>query len=72
VGDRVHGELLQTADSRRKTHEANQRAMRHLEAAFGPWRLVDVTADEIEQYLRDRLKKRACVKARTGYRELGS
>src|SRR5215469_15492184 len=54
-----------------KTHEANQRAMKHLEAVFGPWRLADVTADDIEQYLRDRLKKRARVKTRAGYRELG-
>jgi hypothetical protein len=35
-----------------KTHEANQRAMMHLQATFGSWRLVDVTADDIEQYLR--------------------
>jgi hypothetical protein len=39
--------------------------------AFGSWRLVDVTADDIEQYLRKRLKKRARVKTQGGYRELG-
>ncbi len=54
-----------------KTHEANERAMKHLRAAFGSWRLVDVTADDIETYLRNRLKKRACVKTKEGYRELG-
>jgi integrase len=54
-----------------KTHEANGRAMMHLQSAFGSWRLVDVTADDIEQYLRSRLKKRALVKTREGYRELG-
>lgn len=54
-----------------KTHEANERAMKHLQAVFGSWRLVDVTADAIEQYLRTRLKQRAHVKTRTGYRELG-
>jgi len=54
-----------------KTHEANERAMKHLQTAFGSWRLVDVTANDIEQYLRNRLKKRARVKTREGYRELG-
>ena len=38
--------------ARQKTHEANGRAMKHLQATFGSWRLVDVTADDIEQYLR--------------------
>jgi integrase len=54
-----------------KTHEANERAMKHLKATFGSWRLVDVTADDIEQYLRDRLKKHARVKTKDGFRELG-
>ena len=45
--------------------------MMHLQRAFGSWRLVDVTPDDIEQYLRSRLKKRALVKTREGYRELG-
>jgi len=54
-----------------KTHEANQRAMKHLEATFGSWRLVDVTADNIERYLRSRLKSRARVKTKDGFRELG-
>ena len=54
-----------------KTHEANERAMKHLRATFGSWRLVDVTADDIEQYLRARLKKRARVKTKGGFRELG-
>ena len=55
----------------RKTHEANERAMNHLQATFGSWRLVDVTADDIEQYLRVRLKKHARVKTKEGFRELG-
>ncbi|MGA8594657.1 MAG: tyrosine-type recombinase/integrase [Bryobacteraceae bacterium] len=54
-----------------KTHEANERAMKHLQKAFGSWRLIDVTADDIEQYLRDRIKTRVCVKTQTGQRELG-
>jgi hypothetical protein len=54
-----------------KTHESNGRMITHLQKAFGSWRLVDMTADDIEQYLRSRLKKRALVKTREGYRELG-
>jgi integrase len=53
-----------------KTHEANQRAMKHLEATFGSWCLVDLTAEDIEQYLRARLKQRARVKTKDGFREL--
>jgi len=45
--------------------------MKHLRATFGSWRLVDVTADDVEQYLRARLKKRALVKTKGGFRELG-
>jgi integrase len=54
-----------------KTHEANERARKHLQTAFGWCRLADMTADDIEQYLRSRLRKRACVKTKEGYRELG-
>jgi integrase len=45
--------------------------MKHLEVTFGSWRLVDVTADDIERYLRARLKKHARVKTKDGFRELG-
>jgi integrase len=38
-----------------KTHEANMRCAIHLKAAFSVRKLVDLTADAIEQYLRDRL-----------------
>ena len=55
----------------KKTHEANERATKHLQGTFESWRLVDVTADDIEQYLRGRLKKRARVKTKTGFREPG-
>ena|SRR5579872_3057119 len=55
-----------------KTHEANQRCMKHLKAAFGTSRLVDITADSIELYLRDRLRQRVTVKAKLGYRQLGA
>jgi integrase len=55
-----------------KTHEANERCMKHLKAAFGTSRLVDVTADSIELYLRERLRQRVSVKAKLGYKQLGA
>src|SRR5688572_1757982 len=38
-----------------KTHETHVRAVTHLKRAFGNQRLVDVSADLIEDYLRRRL-----------------
>ncbi len=54
-----------------KAHEANERAMKHLQAVFGRWRLIDVTAYHIEDYLRWPSKKRARVQTKEGIRELG-
>ena len=45
-----------------KTHVANLRAANHLKKEFVIRRLVDVTADEIEHYLRDRLRQRVRLK----------
>jgi integrase len=55
-----------------KTHEANERCAQHLKAAFGARRLVDITADSIDLYLRDRLRQRVRVKAKLGYKLLGA
>ena len=55
-----------------KTHEANERCTKHLKAAFGASRLVDITADSIDLYLRDRLRQRVRVKAKLGYKLLGA
>jgi integrase len=55
-----------------KTHEANERCMKHLNAAFGTSKLVDLTADSIELYLRERLRQRVSVKAKLGYKQLGA
>jgi integrase len=55
-----------------KTHEANQRCIRHLKAAFGTRRLVDITADSIDLYLRERLRQRVRIKAKLGYKQLGA
>jgi integrase len=45
--------------------------MKHLKVAFETSRLVDITADSIELFLRDRLQQRVRVKAKLGYKELG-
>lgn len=55
-----------------KTHEVNQRCIKHLQAAFGQRRLVEITADSIEQYLRERLRQHVRVKAKLGYKQLGA
>jgi integrase len=54
-----------------KTHEANERCAKHLKAVFGAARLVDITADSIEVYLRERLRQRVRVKIKLGYKLLG-
>src|SRR5229473_2491563 len=52
-------------------HEANMRCATHLKAAFPGRKLVDITADAIEDYLRSRLRQRVRVKVARGYRERG-
>src|SRR6266478_3662221 len=54
-----------------KTHEANMRCAIHLKAAFPGRRLVEITADAIEDYLCNRLRQRVRVKVARGYREKG-
>jgi len=54
-----------------KTHEANVRCATHLKAAFSGRKLVDITADAIEDYLRSRLRQRVRIKLANGYREKG-
>lgn len=53
------------------THSANLRCVRHLKKAFRNRRLIDVGPDEIELYLRERLRQRVRVRTGKGYRELG-
>src|SRR5580704_447236 len=52
-----------------KTHEVNQRALKHLRKMFENTKLADLTADDIEMYLRGRLSQRVRVKARDGFVE---
>src|ERR1700733_210544 len=56
----------------KKTHEANERCIKHLKAAFGISRVVDSPADSIELYLRERLRQRVRVKVKLGYKLLGA
>ena len=52
-----------------KTHEVNQRALKHLRKMFESTKLAELTADDIEMYLRRRLKQRALVKTKAGFVE---
>ena len=54
-----------------KTHAANMRAANHLRKAFAARRLVEVTTDGIEHYLRGRLRQRVRFKTTSGYLERG-
>jgi integrase len=54
-----------------KTHDANQRCVNHLKTAFSGKKLVEITADAIEEYLRRRLRQRVRRKLTEGYREHG-
>jgi integrase len=53
------------------THHANLRCAQHLKRAFAASRLIDVGPDEIELYLRERLRQRVKVRLGKGYRERG-
>jgi len=55
-----------------KTHEVNHRCIKHLKGAFAQRKLADITAEDIEQYLRERLRQHVRVKAKLGYRQLGA
>ena len=54
-----------------KTHEANLRAVKHLKPLFGTQTLPNITAEEIECYLRDRLRQRVRISTSLGFVEHG-
>ncbi len=54
-----------------KTHEVNQRGLKHLRAVFEEKKLAEITADDIETYLRQRLKQRVTVKTKGGVIQKG-
>ena len=49
-----------------KTHEANERVGRHLKEAFGDRSIREISADDIELYLRRRLQARVQIKTSAG------
>ena len=49
-----------------KTHEANERAGRHLKREFGNRSIREITADDIELYLRRRLQAHVQIKTAAG------
>jgi integrase len=53
------------------THRANIMALKHLKPEFDHQTLGDIDADQIERYLRSRLRQRNRVRTGAGYRELG-
>ena len=65
------GEFFQAPSRARNTHEVNQRALKHLRPMFDRAKLADITADEIELYLRRRLKQRVIYKTKAGLVEKG-
>ena len=54
-----------------KTHAANQNAVKQLKPVFGPQMLSAIGAEDVEGYLRWRLRQQKRVRTRLGYRELG-
>ena len=55
----------------RKTHAANQNALKQLKPVFGVQTLSAIGAEDVEGYLRWRLRQQKRVRTRLGYRELG-
>jgi hypothetical protein len=53
------------------THEANENALKSLRPVFGPMKLMEINAMQIEIHLRNRLKHRTQVRRREGIVELG-
>jgi hypothetical protein len=54
-----------------KTHEANTRAVMHLNKVFGDHKLAALSSDGIEGYLRHRLRQRVKRKTKAGIVERG-
>ena len=53
-----------------KTHRANVMALKHLTPEFANRKLVDIDADQIERYLRRRIREKVRVRTSSGFREL--
>jgi hypothetical protein len=53
------------------THEANENALKSLRAAFGPMKMTEIDAIQIEIHLPSRLRQRKHVRRREGIAHLG-
>jgi hypothetical protein len=53
------------------THEANENALKTLRPVFGPMKMTDIDATQIEIHLRNRLQHRKQVRRKEGIAELG-
>ena len=54
-----------------KTHEANECALKSLRPVFGPMKMTEIGAAQIEIHLRERLQKHKRVRRKSGIVELG-
>jgi len=54
-----------------KTHDANLRVAKHLKGAFSVRRLIDIGSDDVELYLRNRLRQRVRIKTKLGHKDGG-
>jgi integrase len=54
-----------------KTHQTNLRVVKHLKSTWGTSKLMDVTADHVELYLRERLRRRVRIRTSLGFHERG-
>jgi len=55
-----------------KTHEANESALKTLKPVFGPMKMTEIDANQIEFHLRSRLQQRRRVRRKDGIVELGT
>ena len=49
-----------------KSHDVNLRVLKHLRPVFGVIKLADLTAEDIEEFLRDRLRQRVVIQTKDG------
>jgi integrase len=54
-----------------KTHQVNERALKHLRTVFENTKIAALTADDVEMYLRARLKQRVTIRTKSGVVEKG-
>ncbi len=55
-----------------KTHEANESALKTLKPTFGPMKMTEIDATQIEFHLRSRLQHRRRLRRKAGIIELGT